>query len=114
MNIQEQIEAAFSNTTDAALYTQAALLRDNHGGARLIYTLLLRIRELEKQVEQERWRDATKEKPENDDSVWIVDMKAKVHPVERGFMCSDSNKFIAVDTYDCVNPTHWKHINLPA
>lgn len=29
------------------------------------YTLLLRIRDLEKQVEQERWRDATKEKPDS-------------------------------------------------
>lgn len=112
MTFQTEIEAALAKPVDQELMEKALAVKEEVYGTLPLkdafYTLLLRIRELEKQVEQERWRDATKEKPEDKEKVLCL--------------CKDG-AFTAYwddgiqrwkDEAYVIRPTHWKPIKLPA
>lgn len=116
MTFTEQIEAALAKPMDKDCSQLAQKLYDEwfsddvscEDSWHALYTLLLRIRELEKQVEQERWRDANKEKPEHETMVLCFS-----YGQTRIAHWNEIAKRWLYMGYD-LQVTHWKPINTPA
>lgn len=121
MTFTEQIEAALKLPVDdqALLRLSGEIMSmpetkfsERIEKRKVIHALLLQIRDLQAQVENERWRDANKEKPEIDTEILAMD-DGTVYLAE----LKTSGRWYSVGSDgDCdvrITPTHWKPINLP-